>query len=189
MTDPRLVCVVGPSGAGKDSLLAWLKAHWRGPGAVQLARRTITRPVQAGGEPHESVTTAEFVDLLKKDQFVLHWSAHGLMYGIRRGEMQSTSEQDLLFVNGSRAHLATMLEQYPAVRVLHITAPPEVLQQRLLARGREGTSEVAARVGRSPGLPTLPEKQWCEVSNHGTLEDAGQRVVRWLMGSADHPTT
>ena len=58
----RLFLVVGPSGAGKDTLLAGAVAadprlHW--------ARRVITRPETAGGEPFEGVTEAVFDDVIK----------------------------------------------------------------------------------------------------------------------------
>ncbi|MCC2112585.1 MAG: phosphonate metabolism protein/1,5-bisphosphokinase (PRPP-forming) PhnN, partial [Hyphomicrobiales bacterium] len=53
----RLVLVVGPSGAGKDTLMA---AIGRARPDLHIVRRVVTRPSEAGGEPFEGVTEAEF---------------------------------------------------------------------------------------------------------------------------------
>jgi len=175
-----LIYVVGPSGAGKDSLLAWLKAHWPGPGQLYMARRTITRPVQAGGEAHEPVTPAEFDDLLAHGAFALHWVANGLAYGIRHGELAQPAGS-CVCVNGSREHLANALVQWPGLKVLHVTAPLDVLAQRLQARGREAAAQRASRLVRSPPLPAIDSANLCQVCNDGPLDKAGGQALAWLL--------
>ena len=61
MTAGRLVYCMGPSGAGKDSLLDWLRAHLPTPCPVHWAQRTISRSAMPGGEAHESVSPETFV--------------------------------------------------------------------------------------------------------------------------------
>ena len=56
----RLMYVMGPSGAGKDSLLDWLKNKLPPKAPIHFAKRTIDRPLQALGEQHESVDSATF---------------------------------------------------------------------------------------------------------------------------------
>lgn len=177
---PPLIYVVGPSGAGKDSLLAWLGAHWTGPGQLHVARRTITRPVQAGGEAHEPVTQAEFDGLLANGCFALHWAANGMAYGIRHAELAQTAGS-CVCVNGSREHLADALVQLPGLRVLHVTAPLDVLSRRLHARGREAAAQMASRLVRSPPLPAIDSASLCEVCNDGPLEKAGSQALAWLL--------
>ncbi|MBC7133989.1 MAG: hypothetical protein H5U16_12945 [Roseovarius sp.] len=60
----RIWLVVGPSGAGKDSVLAGLAARIQPEDEIMLARRVITRPCQPGGaEQHLSVTPDGFARL------------------------------------------------------------------------------------------------------------------------------
>ena len=66
--------MVGPSGVGKDSLIAALAAA--DPRLVSL-RRAITRPADAT-EPFRPVTDAQFDAMAATGAFVLAWGAHGL---------------------------------------------------------------------------------------------------------------
>lgn len=179
MSANTLVYVAGPSGAGKDSLLAWLSANWDGPGRLRMARRTITRPVQPGDEAHETVTDDLFDRLLADGRFAAHWAANGLKYGIRSEELRQTPGT-CMFINGSRAHLPTALAQWPMLKVLYVTAPIDVLALRLKGRGREAVEQVQARLVRAPALPPVDDTRLCQVCNDGPLEWAGQQALLWL---------
>ncbi|MEA2777827.1 MAG: thymidine phosphorylase, partial [Acetobacteraceae bacterium] len=73
-----LILVVGPSGAGKDTVLALARAALLADPRFRFVRRVITRPADAGGEDHEAVSDFEF----GQRSFALRWQAHGLHYGI-----------------------------------------------------------------------------------------------------------
>ncbi|MEM0945277.1 MAG: hypothetical protein AAGI70_15175, partial [Pseudomonadota bacterium] len=68
----RLIAVVGPSGAGKDTLLEGARAAR--PDLV-LARRAITRPGSAGGECHDGLSPSEFERRRAAGGFSIHWQA------------------------------------------------------------------------------------------------------------------
>ena len=55
-----LVYVMGPSGAGKDSVLGRARVLLPPKAPVVFAHRYITRPADIGGENHVAVTRAEF---------------------------------------------------------------------------------------------------------------------------------
>ena len=151
----RVFAVVGPSGAGKDTLIAGVC----GDGGPHWVRRVVTRPAKPGGEPFEGVSEAEFRHRQAADAFLLHWRAHGLAYGLPRSEFSPLAEgRDVLF-NGSRAILAQAATAFPGLRVIHVTAPPEVLAARLATRGRESAAQIAERLARAAplaqGLPVI----------------------------------
>jgi ribose 1,5-bisphosphokinase len=164
----RIFAVVGPSGAGKDTLIAAARAVRRD---LHVVRRVITRPAEAGGEPFEEVTAAEFAARAAAGAFVLTWEAHGLHYAIPGSVLDAVSEgRDVIF-NGSRAMLVEAWEVFPNLTVILVTAPIQVLAERLASRGRETTEEIAARLARAryevpPGMPLRV------VENGGRLEDA-----------------
>lgn len=144
-----IFAVVGPSGAGKDTLI-------RGAIAARpdlaLVRRVITRPAEAGGEDFEGVSEEEFAAMRDRGVFALHWRAHGLSYGIPRDQVSGPG--DILF-NGSRAALPLALTAFPGLRVILVTAPAAVLAARLADRGREDASQIGARLARA--AYSLPE--------------------------------
>jgi phosphonate metabolism protein PhnN/1,5-bisphosphokinase (PRPP-forming) len=142
----RVFAVVGPSGVGKDTLLAGALAA---SPALHWARRCITRPETPEGEPFIGLSPAAFAQKCAAGDFALHWQAHGLNYGIEVAEFAPLAVgRDVLF-NGSRAALAAALARFPDLVVLRISAPSRVLAERLLARGRESAAEVKARLLRA----------------------------------------
>jgi phosphonate metabolism protein PhnN/1,5-bisphosphokinase (PRPP-forming) len=169
-----LVLVVGPSGAGKDTLLDAAKQKLAGDARFRFVRRVITRPDDAGGEAHESVTEAEFA----RRDFALQWQAHGLHYGL---PVEAITRDAVVVANVSRTVIAEAARHYPT-RVIEITAPPAVLAARLAARGRESADDIAARLTRSVTVP--PGVMLETVVNDGTLEQGVQRFLAALNRAA-----
>ena len=138
-----IFAIVGPSGAGKDTLIAGALAARPD---LRRVRRVITRPAEAGGEEFEGVSEAEFARRRDAGEFALHWPAHGLHYGIPRAQIDGPG--DVIF-NGSRAALRAARAVLPDLRVIVITAPDAVLAERLAARGRESAADIQARLARA----------------------------------------
>ena len=108
-----LVLVVGPSGAGKDTVLALARVALAGDRRFRFVRRVITRPADAGGEDHEAVSVREF----DARAFALRWQAHGLHYGIPLDVTDDLARGIVVVANVSRGVIAAAAEQFP-VRVI-----------------------------------------------------------------------
>jgi len=138
-----IVAIVGPSGAGKDTLIRGALAARPD---LRLVRRVITRPSEAGGEDFEGVTPEDFARRNDSGEFALAWQAHGLSYGIPKAQVAGPG--DVIF-NGSRAALGLAVRAFPGLRVILVTAPDSVLAARLAGRGRETAEDIRARLSRA----------------------------------------
>jgi ribose 1,5-bisphosphokinase len=169
-----LVLVVGPSGAGKDTLLDAAKQVLANSGRFRFVRRVVTRAADAGGEAHEPATEAEFA----QRDFALQWQAHGLRYGI---PADAISDGLVTVANVSRTVVFEAATRFP-VRVIEVTASQDVLAARLASRGREDAAEMAERLARSVALPgSIPVDT---VVNDGSLDDGLKHFLAALKRAA-----
>lgn len=178
----RLIYVVGPSGAGKDSLLEWLRARVPPASGIRLARRTITRPTYAGGEDHFAATEARFDEALARGDFALHWRANGHRYGISREIEQWLAAGESVVVNGSREYLPVAKAKFPQLEAVHVVAPVEVLKSRIAMRGRERPEQATRRLARSALLFDATRDAALLLVNDGPIEVAGERLATFVAG-------
>lgn len=147
----RLMLVVGPSGAGKDTLIAGARAACADDPAVVFPRRVVTRPSSAA-EDHDTVTAGVFARRVIDGGFALWWDAHGHRYGIPWTVDDDIRAGRTVVCNVSRTVTGEARGRYARVVVVLVTAPPEVLAARLAARARASDGDVATRVARAAGL-------------------------------------
>ena len=176
-----LIAVVGPSGAGKDTLMAGARAAIAHDARFRFVRRSITRPAEAGSEDHEALSEADFAARRTAGGFALSWGAHGLHYGIPRDIEEDIAARRVVIANLSRAVLPEASARY-RLRVLNITAPMEVLAARLAARGRETTADIAARLAREVALPDGLDIE--RVMNDADVAEGVARVLAALNRAA-----
>ncbi|MBR0671141.1 phosphonate metabolism protein/1,5-bisphosphokinase (PRPP-forming) PhnN [Roseomonas soli] len=177
-----LVAVVGPSGAGKDTLMGLARARLEGDDRFRFVQRAITRPAEAGGEAHRALDLTTFEAERDAGGFALWWRAHGLLYGIPRDIEADMAARRVVVANLSRGVLAEAAARY-RLRVLQVTAPTELLAARLAARGRESAQDIAARLRREAALP--PRLDVATVMNDATPEEGAARVIETLSRAAE----
>jgi ribose 1,5-bisphosphokinase len=174
MSEGRLYYVMGPSGAGKDSVLGWVRAHGISHN-VLCAHRYITRPADAGGENHVALSEAEFTSRAGRGLFALTWQAHGLHYGIGR-EIEHWLERGIrVLVNGSRDAYPQACARFPALQAVLITASNETIARRLALRGRETAEDIAARLARGDAYRAPAGAM--VIRNDGDLAEAGTTLL------------
>lgn len=170
-----LFYVVGASGVGKDSLLAYARQRAAGS-AVLFAHRYITRPADAGGENHVALSPEEFGRRKALGLFALDWESHGHAYGLGIEMDAWLAAGAHVVMNGSRGHLDAASRRYPDLCVVLIEASAAVLRTRLEARGRETAEEIERRIARATAFD-LVHPNLVRLSNDGPLAEAGDRLL------------
>ena len=144
----RLVLVVGPSGAGKDTLLRLAKAACTDDLNIVFPRRVITREASAS-EDNEEVSAGTFQEALTRGEFAMHWEAHGHCYALSRAIDDDIRAGRTVVANVSRTVVAAMRRTYADVVVVSITAPPNVLAERIALRARGSDGRIEQRLNRT----------------------------------------
>jgi phosphonate metabolism protein PhnN/1,5-bisphosphokinase (PRPP-forming) len=177
-----LVLVVGPSGAGKDTLIRGARSVLAGDDRFVFPRRLITRPRSAGGEDHQAVGPAEFDRMAAEGALALQWAAHGCRYAIPAEMEKAVAAGRCVIANVSRTIIDEARRRF-RTRIVLVTAPTEVLRSRLAARAREDAEQTASRLSRA-GAFAVSGDDVVEIVNDRTPEHAIARFVAVLREAA-----
>ncbi|TFV39910.1 phosphonate metabolism protein/1,5-bisphosphokinase (PRPP-forming) PhnN [Bradyrhizobium frederickii] len=171
----RLVLVVGPSGAGKDTLLRLAQAACADDPGVVFPRRIVTRP-SSPDEDNIAVSPDEFDRARDHGDFAMQWDAHGHSYALPREINDHIRAGRTVVANVSRTVIGALRQTYANVVVVAITAPPEVLARRLAARARQSDGNIAERLTRS--IDDATAQADVTILNAGSAEDHSRELVR-----------
>jgi len=143
----KLVLVVGPSGAGKDTLLKLAQAACAEDPSFVFARRVVTREA-SGSEDNEQMNPDDFRVAQARGDFAVHWEAHGHAYGLPRSINDDIRAGRTVVANVSRTVVPSLRRAYAHVVVIAVTAPAEVLARRLAMRKRGSDGNIGERLAR-----------------------------------------
>lgn len=179
MRKAPLVLVVGPSGSGKDTLIAGAKAD---PAVARLYRfptRDITRPAGPGAEVHRPIGDEAFRSCRDRGGYSLSWRAHDCGYGIPRSIEDELAAGFGVVVNVSRSVVPEARARFGRIAIVSVTAAPKILRRRLLSRGREGAAALEARLARSAAF-RIEGPDVTTLDNDGPKEEALSAFVSLL---------
>ena len=182
MSAGTLVLVVGPSGAGKDTLISAARKQLAGDRRFVFVRRTVTR-AENTFEDHDTVTTDQFAATAAAGGYALHWKAHDLCYGLSSDIDKQIAAGHIVVSNVSRGVIAAAREKYQYVHTIYVDARPDVRAARIAARGRDaatGSRVDPARVEFSPTDSVLA------IDNSGILATAVTAFVQALTSVGDN---
>jgi len=175
----RLVLVVGPSGAGKDTLLGVARAACADDRTVVFPRRVITREASAS-EDNEEVSIGAFQEALARGEYAMHWEAHGHCYALSRAMDDEIRAGRTVVANVSRTVIGAARRAYADVVVVLITAPPNVLAERIAMRARSSDGIAENRLRRTvEDASAVPD---VTIVNTGSAEYHARRLVRIIKG-------
>lgn len=171
--------VVGPSGAGKDSLIDGARLQLPDD-ALVFAKRVITRPPGKPGEDYDSCTEEEFVQRKAQGEFLITWGAHGLFYGLPKSLLVTQQSGQHIIANGSRGVAEQIKALVPGLVFIEITAPVELLAKRIAQRGRETEQEISQRLSRQ--VSALPaDVSTYRIYNDQSVDVGIERFVSTLL--------
>lgn len=173
----RLILVVGPSGAGKDTLIGLARIARAEDEGVVFAQRVVTREASSF-ENNEAVSPILFGQMLAHGDFAFQWEAHGLRYGIPRAMTDDVRAGRTVVMNASRTIIDFARRSYANVRVVAVTAPPDVLAGRVAARGRSSDGNVGDRLRR---IVSSPEPD-VTINNVGSAEEHVAELLQVIDG-------
>jgi ribose 1,5-bisphosphokinase len=176
----RFVLVVGPSGAGKDTLIAGAKASCSKDPTIVFPRRVVTRPT-SDAEDHDSLNEGLFDDAVNNGDFAFWWQAHGLKYGIPRTADDDVRAGRTVVCNVSRGVVADVRVRYAQVDVVLVTAPAEILTARLSGRSRSTDGPLTERIKRSDAFADFQANHVIE--NVGAPGAAVQQLLGVINGN------
>ncbi|WGS22549.1 MULTISPECIES: phosphonate metabolism protein/1,5-bisphosphokinase (PRPP-forming) PhnN [unclassified Bradyrhizobium] len=171
----RLVLVVGPSGAGKDTLLGLAKTACADDRNIVFPRRLITREASAS-EDNEEVSAEAFQRAVAGGDYAMHWEAHGHRYALSRAIDDEIRAGRTVIANVSRTVISAARRNYANVVVVLITAPPDVLAARLAMRARASDGRLEQRLARTIDETTASPD--FTIVNSGTAEYHARQLVR-----------
>jgi ribose 1,5-bisphosphokinase len=169
----RLILVVGPSGAGKDTLIDLARAACAADGGIVFPRRVVTRAASRF-EDNEQVSVEAFRQARSRGDFAIHWEAHGHGYALPRAIDDELCAGRTVIANVSRTVVEAVRRAYADVTVVVVTAPAHILADRLAARGRGSDGEVAYRLGRAVDAATAD----VTINNVGNAGDHARELIR-----------
>ena len=181
-----LILVMGPSGAGKDTLIEGARDRLGNNPRYSFPRRIVTRSPSCG-EDHDEIDANGFERLRASGSLALAWSAHGLSYGLPASIEGDLSAGRHVIANVSRGVTVQAQHRFSPLGFILVTAPLPLLLERIAGRGRETLAEIAERM-RTAGTPETIARHAITVTNTGTVEEgveaflaAVERIVRRSM--------
>jgi ribose 1,5-bisphosphokinase len=175
----KLVLVVGPSGAGKDTLLGLARAGCADDPTIVFARRVVTREA-SDAEDNEQISAEGFREAKTRGAFAIDWQAHGHDYGLPRSIEDDIRAGRTVIANVSRTVIPALRNAYANVVVISITAPADVLAERLAMRRRGSDGNIAKRLART----VEDAEPDATIVNVGSAEYHARQLLRIVAGAA-----
>jgi ribose 1,5-bisphosphokinase len=165
----KIILIVGPSGAGKDTLINSIK----GKIDANFVKRHITRK-PTPSEQNYFVEEGDFEKLKDEEFFISTWEAHSYQYGIAKDEIKN----GLNIISVSRGVIEDFEKNFNKVATINITVSKEELYKRLKNRNRESEEEIQERLKRS--YKHIKAKMLFDFNNSASLQKSANDFLKLI---------
>lgn len=167
-----LFLVVGNSGSGKDAIIKWAIDKCS---KVNIVRRVITRPESKDTEDFISITK----DAFNKDDYFLYWESYDKLYGVGKDVLNGLVQNKNYIVNISRDVIDYARTKWINSFVVEVSAPIELIKERLQSRKRESSIEIKKRLERAKNAPKINADIVIDASN-SDVSIAGKKLLDFI---------
>lgn len=184
---PLLIVISGPSGVGKDSVVAHLRQRASAFHFVITATSRPPRPDETHGVDYFFVSESTFQEMIRQDELLEHAMVYGQYKGIPKQQVRDAlhSGKDVVMrldVQGA----ATVRRMAPeAILIFLSAASEEELHARLQRRQTESAEQLRYRMELArEEMRRMGEFDYVVINHESGLDETVEQVLRII--SAEH---
>jgi guanylate kinase len=174
-----LIVLSGPSGVGKDAVLARMKKSERRFHYVVTATTRPRRAREKNGLNYHFVSRKEFQQMIDKHQFLEWANVYGNYYGVPKDEVSPALSKGLdTIVKVDVQGAATINKVLPQAVFIFLMPPSlEALEKRLKRRRSESSQDLALRLARAEEeIKSLPLFDYVITSDQNKLDEVVSQI-------------
>ena len=176
---PLLVVVSGPSGVGKDAVLAAMRQADSRPHYTVTATTRPRRPGEVDGHDYIFMTPEQFQETVSRGEFLEHAQVYGRRYGVPLPPVREALAHGQDVIVKTDVQGAATIKRVAPEAVLVFLAPPslEELERRLRSRKTDPPEQVALRVETAyRELEELPHFDYVVVNHNEGISETVARL-------------
>ena len=175
---PLLVVISGPSGVGKDAVIAEMRTSQPGLAFAVTATTRPMRPGEVDGRDYVFLTSKQFGAMLASDGFLEHAEVYGNRYGVPREGVRAALEagRDVI-VKIDIQGAATIRRIAPDALLIFLAAPSAgELERRLRTRKTDSPRQIEVRI--ETAQHETQQAAWFDVTIVNETGAVSQTVAR-----------
>ena len=176
---PLLIVLSGPSGVGKDAVIARMKKLGRPFYYVVTATTRTKRAGEKDGVDYHFLSTEEFQKMIEKKQFLEWANVYNNYYGVPKNEITVALSKELDAIVRVDVQGAASIKGILPQAVFIFLMPPSVeeLDKRLRRRRSESSTDLALRLENAKGeIKRLPLFDYVITSRQNKLDEVVSEI-------------
>lgn len=181
----KLVILSGPSGVGKDTVLAaWSQIEPRVVRVVAYTTRKM-RPGEVDGFDYHFVDRSTFLRMVEEGAFLEHKEVHGNLYATPKKDMEAHLDQGKIAVLkiDVQGALTAMALRPDATSIFLLPPSMEVLEQRIRGRGADDEATIQRRLENAKTELSFADRYQHRIVNDDLMRAVGELAS--LVGSPE----